>query len=572
MMVPLSSYQWRILDEPSQAPALAKALGLPLWVARVLCRRGHDDLERATRFLEGGLEMLPTPDGLMGLGQALEVLVPAITEGRTLGVAGDYDADGVTSTALLVEFLRGAGARVVYELPQRLKDGYGFTPPMAERLAAAGAQVIITVDCGTSDHDGVARAHELGLEVVVSDHHQLPPGPLPPARAVINPQQPGCGLPPELAGAGVAFYLAAGLRAALRERGHFGDGPGPNLLQALDLVALGTLADVSTLTDCNRILVRQGLQVINQGLRPGLRALATVAGKRPPFGCTDLNFALAPRINAAGRLGSAGPAVELLLTPDPTRAMDLARKLDRTNQARRQVEQEVLQDALERLKGDPEAKQAACLVMASPDWHRGVLGIVASRLVEIFHKPVMLFNIENGRATGSGRAPKGFHLQKALTQMAGMLSAYGGHARAAAATLPTAELKGFALGLIQAAAGQVPDPDPRPTLELEPAVGLDQLGPGAMGPLERLAPFGPGNPEPLLAIQGAKVLESKIVGEGHLKLELSQGARRIKAIGFNLAGLRPPPGSTVDLAAAPQISTFRGRRLELLIKDLRPVV
>jgi single-stranded-DNA-specific exonuclease len=546
-------------------------LGVPGWLAQVLCGRGLAEPGAARAFLRPSLAGLPGFHGLMGLRRAVGVLAEAVERGRTIGVAGDYDADGVTATALMVEFLERAGARVVWELPHRLADGYGFTPAVARRLAAAGARVALTVDCGVSDHAGIAEARALGLEVVVSDHHQLPDGPLVPAAAVINPQQEACGFCPHLAGVGVAFYLAAALRAGLEERGWFAGRPKPNLRDSLDLVAVGTCADVVPLVDHNRLLVAEGLRVLNEGRRPGLAALAEAARLGRPLDGRDVSFGLAPRLNAAGRLDSPAPALELLLARRPERARELAAGLEASNHQRRRVEQEIFDAAARRVEEDPELAQAPCLVVAGEGWHRGVLGIVASRLVERFGRPALVFGIENGSATGSGRSVEGFHLQRALADQAGLLSAFGGHAAAAGATLPTASLPELARGLCRAAAHTEGLGQPAP-LALEAAATLAELGPAACGPLEALGPFGPGNPEPLVGAYGLEVRSARPVGRGHLKLELADPASgaAAPAIGFGLAGLAPAPGSLVDVAASPRVSTFRGRHLELVLADLRP--
>lgn len=565
------SRAWRLKEPtPGRAQRLAAELGLKPWVAQVLCHRGQAEPAQAREFLDPRLVSLPGPENLAGLGQALKVLLPALAQGQTIGIAGDYDADGVTATALMVDFLRQAGARVVWDLPHRLRDGYGFSPTAAQRLHQAGAQVVVTVDCGISDHAGVAQAQELGMAVVVTDHHQVPQGPLVPAQAVINPQQECCNFSPYLAGVGVAFYVAAGLRAGLRQAGFFEGKALPNLRNSLDLVAVGTCADVVPLLDHNRILVNEGIKVLNEGRRVGLKALCQVAGLGAGLDARDVGFALAPRLNAAGRLDSPDKALELLLCEDPLRAAGLAGQLDRLNQARRGLEGQILEQALEMVEADRALQEARCLVLAHPDWHRGVLGIVASRMVERLGKPAMLLAIENGQAVGSGRSLPGFHLQKALASLAHLLEHFGGHALAAGATLATARLEELAQGLDQAAREQLPPSGQGLPLELEAEVALSDLGPETMRCLERLAPFGPGNPEPVLACRGLEVGATSVVGENHLKLELRQGGRRLPAIGFRLAGLRPPVGSLVDVAGTPRISTYGGRHLEIVVEDLRP--
>ena len=557
--------------DPRALAALGRDDTLPDWVARFLLRRGVESPDQVSEFLSPRLRELPTYEGLKGLDQAIEVLIPAIRQGKTIGVAGDYDADGVTGTSLLVDFFRRCGAKVVWSIPHRLHDGYGFSPGAARKLSQAEAQIIVTVDCGISDQEGVREALALGMQVVVTDHHQIPPGECVPAQAVINPQQKDCALPSRLAGVGVAFYLAAGLRAALRERGHFNQNRRePNLLQSLDLVALGTLADVVPLKGANRILVAEGLKVLNRLSRPGFNALARVAGLQTPFDAKDAAFSLAPRINAAGRLDSASLAVELLTCDQPGKAMEIAKLLDETNQRRKEIEQEVFKQASEALEASAELKDSPFPVLWSKGWHRGVLGIVASRLVEMLNRPVMLFSLENGTAHGSGRSVRGFHLQKALAQNREMFLSWGGHAMAAAATLPTKSLPGLTESLSRLAEEEVDRFSIAEPIEIDGELPLNQVAPPTMKWLERLGPFGQGNQEPNLLTGSARVETARIVGENHLKLELSQGKARVQAIGFGLGHLRPEPGELMDLAHTPRVSNFRGRHLELEIHGLRP--
>ncbi|MBU2517910.1 MAG: single-stranded-DNA-specific exonuclease RecJ [Proteobacteria bacterium] len=561
---------WRLKEPtPSAARALAQALDLPPLAAQILCHRGLHDPAAARRFLCPGLEQLLPPEEMLGLPQALEVLTPAVRSGAVIGVAGDYDADGVTATALLVEFFRACGAPVVWDLPHRVNDGYGFKPPRAQRLARAGAQVIVTADCGISDHEGVREATRLGLPVVVTDHHLLPPGPLVPAAAVVNPKQEACGLSAHLAGVGVAFYLAAGLRAALRETGWFEDRPEPNLRHSLDLVALGTCADVVPLVEANRVLVAEGLKVLSEGRRPGLAALAKVAGRSGAMDTMDLGFYLAPRINAAGRLDHPDRALNLLLSPDSGEATRQAQDLDRLNGERRQVEAAIFEQVLEHIGGDAALQEAACLVLGGEGWHQGVLGIVAGRLLERTGRPAMVFSVQNGTAVGSGRSRGGFHLQRALAAHAHLLTHYGGHALAAGATMPSDHLAELARGLSQEAGRLLPDQE-GPALDIDAQVSLAELGPEMLAPLSRLAPYGQANPEPILCAQSLQVASAKIVGEKHLKLELVQDGARLPAIAFNCQEPWIEAGASLSAAFIPRISSFRGRHIELVIEDLRP--
>lgn len=573
MIDTLPEKKWRVRNQsPSEAARLARELGLPPLAGQLLCNRGLVDAASARDFLRPRLADLPGPDGFQGMGKAASLVAEAVQAGQVIGVAGDYDADGVTATALLVDFLRQCGGKVVWDLPHRLSEGYGFLPPRAQRLAQAGARLVITVDCGVSDIEGVGAAKELGLTVIVTDHHQLPPGVAAPADAMVNPQQDACALAKHLAGVGVAFYLAAACRAELRARGWFATRPAPNLRQSLDLVAVGTCADVVPLVGHNRILVREGLLVLNQGGRRGLRALADASGARGPLDAKDLAFALAPRINAAGRIDHPAQALELLLCQDEPQAAQRARLLDQLNQQRRAIEQEMLGQALEDVASEPRHQRARLLVLGRAGWHRGVLGIVASRVVEATGKPALLFAIENGTAVGSGRSVEGFHLQRALVGVKHLLQHFGGHAQAAGMTTATANLPELWRQLDQAAQAALPPGEGAASLELETAAHVSQLGPGLVDFLADLAPHGQANPEPLLLVEGATVLSASSVGRGHLRLLLGGAAAPLPAFWLGHGELAADIGGPLSLACQPRVSTYGGRHLELFIHDLRPGV
>ncbi|MCB2186194.1 MAG: single-stranded-DNA-specific exonuclease RecJ [Deltaproteobacteria bacterium] len=578
MAAPPTKWEWKVKPAtPREAFRLASQLNIPPVMAQVLWHRGFKDPRETRDFLSPRLADLPGPQGFCDLEKAAGILAQAVQAGQVLGVAGDYDADGVTATALLLDFFRQVGAATVWDLPHRLADGYGFSPERAERLAADGAQVVVTVDCGISDHAGVSRAKELGLTVVVTDHHQVPPGPLVPAHAVVNPQRQDCGYAPHLAGVGVAFYLAAAVRSHLRDMGAFAGGYAPNLRRSLDLVAVGTCADVVPLVGHNRILVNEGLRVLNEAGRTGLNALKAAAGLAGALDVRDVAFGLAPRLNAAGRLDHPARALEVLLSESPAEATELAGQLDRLNQRRRSLELKVFEEVKERVAADSRFTDAPCLVLGDPGWHRGVLGIVASRLVEALGRPAILFAVENGKAVGSGRSVPGFHMQKALSQLEDLLLGYGGHAMAAGVTVASQDLERLGEALSELAQDQLPPPGGPRLLELEAEAELDQLGPACLEPLERMAPFGEGNPEPRLAVRRARVVAQRVVGQGHLKLTLAPAEAgpgwgfRLPAFGFGLAGQSPGTGQLVDLAAAPRISSYGGRHLELNLLDVRTV-
>src|SRR5438270_3556810 len=390
-------------DAVQEGSRLASALGVPAALGRVLWARGYREPAEAERFLEPRFEHLPNPFELKGIDAAVSRLQRALLQGEPICVYGDFDVDGVTSTALLVSVLRKLGGKVDFYVPHRLVEGYGLNVQQLEKLAARGTRLVVRADCGVTAVAEVEAAARLGLDVVVIDHHTASQD-LPRAVAILNPHQPGCTFPGrELAAVGVAFHLLLALRKRLREQGWFSQQrPEPNLREALDLVALGTIADVVPLTGPNRVLVHFGLRELAQGRRIGVLALKSVAQLTGEVTAGDVGFRLGPRINAAGRLDDASVGVRLLLTEDAREARKLAEELDRANTERQDLQARIVGEAIAHAEalGPPERRRT--LVVSSPGWHPGVVGIVASRLVEKFHRPALVIAEEGGVARGSG--------------------------------------------------------------------------------------------------------------------------------------------------------------------------
>ncbi|HEU4381999.1 MAG TPA: single-stranded-DNA-specific exonuclease RecJ [Anaeromyxobacteraceae bacterium] len=555
--------------DEAAADGLARALGLHPLAARVLAARGLGEAERAGRFLRAGLEDLPDPFFMKGMAAAVERVVRAVEGGERIACYGDYDVDGVTSTALLAGFLRAAGADVVTYTPHRLVEGYGLNERAVETLAGRGVRLLVTLDCGITSVAEVQAAARLGVEVVVVDHHTVPVE-LPAAAAILNPHQPGCDYPSKhLAAVGVTFALCMALRRRLRERGRFGEGrPEPNLRQALDLVALGTVADVVPLTEANRVLVRHGLAELSRSRRPGVRALKSVAGisEGAAVSAGQVGFRLAPRLNAAGRLDDAGRGVRLLLESDPAAAAALAEELDRENRARQEIERRMLEEAL----ADAAAhvrRGARGLVLAREGWHPGVVGIAAARVAERFHRPAVLVGVDGGVGKGSGRSVDGFHLYDALSACRGHLSRFGGHRHAAGVTVEAAALPAFREAFERHAAERLRDEDLVPRCRIEGWVEPERLDPRAAADLERLAPFGAGHPEPLFAVRVTPA-RCRVVGAGRAHLKMSLGP--LDAIGFGMGERLSLCGGAVEAAVALGWDDWDGtRRLQLRVKDLR---
>lgn len=548
--------RWQVYPErPELVGELSARHGLPPLVARLLLNRGLADPEEILAFLDPTLERLHPPFELVDLKPAAARLSRAVQLREPVAIYGDYDADGLTATCLLHQFLKELGLSCIAYIPDRLREGYGLKAPVLKELASR-ARLLVTVDCGISDVQEVAWAQAQGLEVIVTDHHEIPQE-LPPALAVVNPKRGGESYPfGDLAGVGVALLLALGVRAELREAGWFKGQPEPNLRSYLDLVALGTAADVVPVVGENRILMQNGLKVMEESRRPGLVALKEVTGlEGKPITYRDLVFRLAPRLNAAGRLGQARGALELLLNSDLAQARVQAAHLHNLNRQRQALEEEVLRqaDALIRRQG---LAQRPVLVLAQEGWHPGVLGIVAARLAEEYFRPVALVTLEDARGRGSARSIEGFHLFQGLHACRRLLSRYGGHRAAAGFEVPPENLAALQESLEQAFEEQMGPDLPRPTLKVDAQVELADLDEEFFQHLKRLRPFGPGNPEPVFACLGVNCLGSRVVGERHLRVQLAQADCVREAIAFDQAAHHPLSGP-LEVALSTRLSFFQ---------------
>jgi single-stranded-DNA-specific exonuclease len=549
---------WQIYPEqPELVAEIMARHNLPRLVARILVNRGLAAADDIQAFLDPCLERLIPPFGLHDLETAATRLGQAVRQGEPVAVYGDYDADGLTATALLHQFFRELGLTCFPYIPDRLADGYGLKLETLKDLKQH-ARLMVTVDCGISDAREVAWAGDQGLEVIITDHHEVPPE-LPPALAVVNPKRPGHAYPfSELAGVGVALLLALGLRAELRAEGWFRQRPEPNLKSYLDLVALGTAADMMPLTGENRILVRQGLKVLEESRRPGIIALKEAVGlEGKPISYRDAVFRLAPKLNAAGRLGQARCALELLINQDLRQARLQADYLDNLNRQRQALEEEVLQQAARLIRQGGLAARPV-LVLAQEGWHPGVIGIVASRLADDYHRPVALVSLTEGRGRGSARSIEGFNLFQGLHACRQILSKYGGHAAAAGFELAADNLPAFQDLLEQAFHQQVGPQPPRPTLKVDAQAELPDLNHAFYRHLDNLRPFGPGNPPPIVVCLGVECVGSRVVGDRHLRLQLAQNGHVLDVIAFEMAAAGIPNG-LLDVALSPRVSYYQGR-------------
>lgn len=556
-----------------QAQSLASELGVHLRVAQVLLARGHATAAQAHAFLADRLADLPDPRRMKGMDAAVERICAALAGGEKITLYGDYDVDGVCSTALLSLFLEEVGAQVATYIPHRVDEGYGLNLAAVERIARDGTRVLISLDCGITSVAEVAKVRAAGLGMIVVDHHTVPEQ-LPDATAILNPHQPGCEYPTKhLCAAGVAFNLCVALRARLREAGRFASRNEPNLRELLDLVALATVADVVPLTGVNRILVKHGLLALGEGKRPGVRALKEVAGLSAtgPVSAGQVGFTLGPRINAAGRLDDASVGLSLLRAPTLEAARPLAQALDAANEERRALEKTMVGEALAEAEGR-EGKKG--LVLAREGWHPGVIGIVASRVVERFYRPTVVIALKDGVGKGSGRSIEAFHLFNALFGCAGLLTRFGGHQHAAGLTLDEANLPAFTEAFERHAEEVLTEADLVPRCRVDAVVPLGELDERLVEALSALAPFGQGNPEPVLASRRVSARGRVLAGKGgegreHLKLTL-EGWPKLDAIGFGMGGRMALVEGPLDLAYQLSVDEFRGvRRMSLKLKDLR---
>ena len=533
--------------DPRDVEALSSALRIAAPAAGILVHRGLRDPAAARRFLQPSLDDLHDPLTMRDMPRAVARLQEAIRDGQKILIYGDYDVDGTTSVVLLTKAIELAGGAAGYHVPNRLKDGYGMRPEVVETAAAEGVKLIVSVDTGIRAAEVVRRANALGVDVIVTDHH-LPETDLPPALAVLNPNRPDCPYPDKnLCGAGVAFKLAEALLATLPWPPEKARRVSESFLK---LVAIATVADVVPLTGENRIMVKHGIDGLRAVRNPGLRALLDVAGFTGNTVPTarQVAFQLAPRLNAAGRMDTAQAVIEMFLTDDPARARELAQQLDRQNTGRRQVEDEI-RDACERLAVD---ESCAALVYYGEDWHRGVLGIVASRLVERLHRPVFVLgrNPEDGLAQGSGRSIAAFHLLEAMEAMPDLFIRFGGHKYAAGVTLEAARVDEFRQRFNAYAAARLSPEDFLPQLDIDAVVEFGDLTDPCVQEVLALAPFGHGNPPPLVAALDVEVAAQPVVmKEKHLRVTMRQNGRALvlKAWNFAERAGEMPPGARVDI-------------------------
>ncbi len=546
---------------------LADGLNISKATSRLLLNRGLPDIDKANRFIKASLEDLYDPYLMKDMKRAVERIQEAIVSNQRIWIYGDYDVDGVSSTSILVRYFRNIGYPVDYYIPNRIEEGYGINSEAIREIHRMGGALIITVDCGITSVKEAELADSLGIDMIITDHHECH-GELPKAYAIVNPKQEDCQYPYDmLCGCGIAFKLIQALTPPEVFK--------QQLKDYIDIVAVATIADIVPLVDENRILVKNGLKRLQQTDNAGLKALIHVAGlDGKKLSAGQIGFTLAPRINAAGRIGDANGAVRLLTTEDHQEAKGLAELLDKENKNRQQIEADIHQEALALVEEDKSYHRENFLVLYKEEWHHGVIGIVASRLVEKFYRPVVILSVEGDEAKGSARSIPGFNLFDALYQCKELFIKFGGHEQAAGLSIKVENIPAFRKKINEIIDSTLREEDFIPEISFDGPLRLQELNDGLMKELEWLEPYGMGNPGPKFINRLIKPLYPKSIGaEGkHLKLTLQQKDHRAEGIAFNLGPLNQElvGADKIDIIYSPEINEYNGtRRIQLNIKDVK---
>ena len=562
--------QWVLAGspDPQKVQAFAREINVPTVLSQILINRGIDSFDKAKEFFRPNMDYLHDPFLFQDMEKAVDRIAKAIRAQERILIYGDYDVDGATSVSLLYRFLKSAGVQPIYYIPDRMSEGYGLSEGGIREAAKRGASLIITVDCGITGNKEIALAQELGMDVIVTDHHE--PGPiLPEAYAIINPKREGCTYPFQfLAGVGVAFKLALALSRRLGL-------PEETALELLDLVAIGSAADIVPLSGENRILVREGMNQINSEPRAGIRALMESSGL---FG-KEINsgqvvFILAPRINAVGRLGKADRAVHLLTTDSLTQARNVAQILETENRNRRNIDEETFRQAQQIIEERFDPDRDWALVLEQENWHPGVIGIVASRIVEKYFRPTVMISVEDGIGKGSARSIPGFNIFEALKACQEHVLEFGGHKYAAGLSIEVEKIQALREDLNRVAHETMTHEHLIPKIFIDGELQLHEIDARFFRLLKLFGPFGPSNMRPVFMSRNVRVVGSPyIVGTNHLKFKVRQNGVVVDAIGFGLGDLLyrlSPSGGTVDMVYVVEENEFRGRKtLQLRVKDLR---
>jgi len=558
---------WNILKaDGTLRRRLAAECGITDITAAILANRGITDPAAASDFLNADMADLNDPFMLKDMDRAVQKIGRAVSRGEKIMVYGDYDVDGITAVALLSMVLKGIGANAVTYIPHRVEEGYGLNRSAVKQAHRKGVSLLITVDCGISGGKEVDYLKSLGISTIVTDHHKIIEGAFPNAAyAVINPLQRGCGYPFKgLAGVGLAYKLAEALTA----------GCGYDVTSHLDLVALGTIQDMVPQTGENRIFVKYGLALMERGSNPGISALIKASGiSKRPISFREVAYMLGPRINAAGRIGSADLALRLLVCDDPLRADELASRLNTENRNRQKIEGTILREAMQKVENEINFKNDMVIVLDGDNWHPGVIGIVASRVAERFNRPTIMISFEADLGRGSGRSISNFHLFDALTECRDLLTDFGGHASACGIRITRKMLPDFRRRLNGLVSGALEMDELVPTIDVDAVIPLHKIDERLIGELDRLSPFGPGNPRPVLSSTGLTLKSRpKSIRRDGIKMWVTDGKITCEAVGFGMTHLLEDiiGADRVDMAYTPGLNRWRGlNTLQLELVDMR---
>lgn len=564
--------QWKLKDTGHNniEESLAKEFGIHRIISQMIANRHIASLEEARCYLHPSLNDLRSPFLMQDMKIGINRLMKAIYDGEDIVIYGDYDADGITSVVVLYKFIKELTTHLSYYIPDRVQEGYGLKIPVIDQFKSRNVKLIITVDCGVSDVEQIAYAKSIGIDTIVLDHHEITDQ-LPAAVACINPTRSDCSFPfKHLAGVGIAFYFLIALRGALRKEGFWKDGKYPNLKEYLDIVALGTIGDIAPLVRENRIFAKIGLELVTEGKRPGIKALKEVSGiDGQLIDSFKASFCLIPRINAAGRIASPLDAVELLLSENMDEARPLAEKLDLHNRRRQAMERDILSEILGQLGTNPDLENINSLVFSSDKWHPGVVGIVASRLVDLFSRPTFVISLKNGVGKGSGRSVSDFNIHKGLQQCAPLLLSFGGHYRAAGISIKEDDIDEFAIMLDEIIRNSVQSSEMVAHTVIDAECHLQDISLDLIHQMAMLAPFGCENSEPILCARNIKVSSPVVVGNNHLKMRLTSEGASCNAIWFSMGKyLGAINGANLDVVFSPQINYWNGSSdIQLKMKD-----
>jgi len=563
--------RWRLQEGNDNLQELfVRELGLSPILSRILMSRDITNTDDAHRYLSPSLSDLHNPFLMQDMRKAVDRLIRAIQKRERVVIYGDYDVDGITSVVSLFRFLRQIHENVTYYIPDRITEGYGLNRPAVERLRSEGISLIVTVDCGISDHEPIAYARQLGMDTIILDHHELSDT-LPDAIASVNPHRKDCPFPfKHLAAVGIVFNFLIALRGVLREEGFWKKNGYPNLKEYLDLVALGTIGDIVPLLDENRIFVKLGLDLMTEDRRIGVSALKLVSGiENQVIDSSKASFCLIPRINAAGRIALAKDAVELLLAENPEQADEFARKLDGFNRKRQVMEKEIFSEILEQIGNRFETGEIGPLVFSSPKWHPGVIGIVASRMVDRFGRPAILISLKDGVGKGSGRSVTDFNIYEGLKRCESFLLSYGGHRYAAGISIREEDIEKFSAAFREVVCENRSEIDFTTSTTIDAQCCLTEINHELLSQFDRLAPFGNRNPEPILCVRNVSVVSPSIVGNNHLKMRVSSDGISRNSIWFGNGRFLPALSTGIfDILFTPQINYWNGSYdIQLKMRD-----